>query len=152
MNLPKITYSARISSDTLSFKDTEEIYGGTYTKTNPISVDLRIWNNKYGLADVKDLENFALNFYFNDYEDSSLLKYLTVVYNNNEELNLEIKDRVASATFFNSVIIKGTANNGNDSDTDNYIDLKIIFNTSLDNETTLKASDIKSLFVEIVTI
>lgn len=150
MHLPVITYSAKISSDD-SYNDRGEIYGGTYTKSNPVSIDLRIWNNKYGLAEVDDLENFAINFYFGDYEDSSLLKYLSVVYNSMQELPLGIKDNVATATFFDLVRLSGAPNNGNDTDTDNYIDLKITFNTG-DDDIQLKSQDIKSLFVEIVTL
>ncbi len=149
MHLPVITYSAKISSDE-KYNDREEIYGGTYTRNNPVSIDLRIWNNKYGLAEVSALENFAINFYFGDFEDSSLLKYLTVVYNETQELPLEIKDNVACATFFDSVSLSGAPNNGNDSDRDNYIDLKITFNTNDDIQ--LKSQDIKTLFTEIVTL
>ena len=150
MTLPVITYSAKISSSDV-FQDQEEIYGGTYTKETPVSVDIRIWNNKFGLAEVQDLENFAINFYFSDLEDSVLLKYLNVVVNNSEEMILDIKDNVATATFFNSIVLKGSPNNGNDTDTDNYIDLKVTFDATNDN-IQLKSNDIKSLFIEIVTL
>lgn len=150
MTLPIITYSARIS-DSGTYYDQDEIYGGTYTKNDPVSVDIQIWNNKFGLTEVQDLENFAINFYFSDLEDSTLLKYLKVVYNDTEDMILDIKDNVACATFFNSVVIKGTPNNGNESDTDNYIKLKVTFDATDDN-IQLKSNDIKSLFVEIVTI
>ena len=150
MTLPVITYSAKVSSAT-AYSDQDEIYGGTYTKETPISVDIRIWNNKFGLAEVQDLENFALNFYFSDIEDSVLLKYLNVEYNNEEKMLLEVKDGVATATFFKNIILKGTPNNGNDTDTDNYIDLKVTFDATKDN-IQLKSNDIKSLFIEIVTL
>lgn len=150
MHLPIITYSAKISNEE-TYNDRFEIYGGTYTSENPINIDVRIWNNKYGLADVDNLENFSINFYFGDFEDSSLLKYLTIVQDTNKELNLEINGNIATATFFDDIILSGKANNGNDSDTDNYIDLKIIFNIP-DKSVQLKSQDIKCLFIEIVTI
>ena len=111
---------------------------------------LQIWNNKYGLADIRDLKNFALNFYFKDFEDSSLLQYLNIKYNNKEQLMLDIKDGVACATFFNDVVISGKSNNGDEANKDNYIELEIKFETP--DNIDLKSQDLKSLFVEIVTI
>lgn len=147
--LPIITYSAKITSSS-SYIDGEEIYGGTYTPNNAISIDVRIWNNKFGIADVDSLKNFSLNFYFGDYEDSALLKYLKIVYNGNVELPVEVRDNVATVTFFNDVEIKGTANNGEDTDTNNYLDVTVVFDPGSDN-IKLKEQDVKSLFVEIVT-
>mgnify|MGYP004592636811 CR=1 FL=1 len=147
MHLPVITYSAKISSD-LTYKDGQEIFGGTYTKNTPISVDVRIWNNKFGEAVVDDLKNFCINLYFADYEDSVLLKYLKVVHNNIQELPVEVKNNVATVSFFNSEVLKGTTNDGSDTDTDNYLDLKITFDASGD-DIQLKVQDIKSLIVEI---
>lgn len=149
MHLPLITYSAKISSDD-NFIDGEEIYGGTYTKINPVSVDVRIWNNKYGEADVDDLKDFSINLFFADLEDSVLLKYLKIVYNNIQELPVEIRDNVAIVTFFNSVKLSGKANDGKDTDTENYINLRITFDATQDN-IQLKTRDVKSLLIEIVT-
>lgn len=148
MHLPLITYSAKISSDT-DYMDGREIFGGTYTKISPISVDLRIWNNKYGEAEVDDLKNFCINLYFADYEDSVLLKYLKVVHNNIQELPIEVKNNIATVSFFNSEVLSGKANDGLETDTDNYLDLKISFDASAD-DIQLKTQDLKSLMVEIV--
>ena len=60
---PVITYSAKIHSFK-SYDDTNEIFAGTYTHSSPIAIDVRIWNNRYGVFDVEDLRDFALNFYF----------------------------------------------------------------------------------------
>ena len=59
---PIISYSAKIHSFE-GYDDTNELYGGTYTKNNPIAIDIRIWNNKYGVVDVEDLRDFSLVFY-----------------------------------------------------------------------------------------
>ena len=147
---PVITYSAKIHSFE-SYDDTSEIFAGTYTHASPIGIDVRIWNNRYGVFDVEDLKDFALNFYFKDFEDASLLNFLKVTYNNIEELNLDITGTRATAKFFDNIILSGKANSGEDKDRDNYIDLLIEFDVP-DKNIKLKSSDMKSLFLEIVKL
>lgn len=147
---PVITYSAKIHSFE-SYDDTSEIFAGTYTHASPIAIDVRIWNNRYGVFDVEDLKDFALNFYFKDFEDASLLNFLKVTYNNIEELNLDITSTRATAKFFDNIILSGKANSGEDKDRDNYIDLLIEFDVP-DKNIKLKSSDMKSLFLEIVKL
>ena len=147
---PVITYSAKIHSFE-SYDDTSEIFAGTCTHASPISIDVRIWNNRYGVFDVEDLKDFALNFYFKNFEDASLLNFLKVTYNNIEELNLDITGTRATAKFFDNIILSGKANSGEDKDRDNYIDLLIEFDVP-DKNIKLKSSDMKSLFLEIVKL
>lgn len=147
---PVITYSAKIHSFK-NYDDTSEIFAGTYTHNAPIALDVRIWNNRYGVFDVEDLKDFALNFYFKDFEDASLLSFLKVTYNNIEELNLDIASGRATAKFFEDVVLSGKANNGEDKDRENYLDLLIEFDVS-DKSIKLKNSDMKSLFLEIVKL
>lgn len=147
MEKPIISYSAKIH-DYKEYNDVEEIYGGTYTSKTPIQVDVRIWNNKYGLYDVEDLEDFVINFYFANYEDAALLQFLNVTYDNTTELSLEIIDGVATGVFIDNYVLSGKSNNGLDSDTENYVDLLIEF--SADDSVHLKNLDIKSLYIEIV--
>ena len=66
MTGPLITYSAKIH-DHEKYDDTLDLFVGTYTPNTPVAVDVRIWNNRYGVFDVEDLKNFALNFYFSDF-------------------------------------------------------------------------------------
>jgi hypothetical protein len=147
--MEKITYSAKLS-DLNNYKDTEDIYGGTYTNGKPISIDIQIWNNKYGTVDVEDLENFVLNLYFDKYEDNSLLQFITLSRNNVEEVPIDVMNGVATATFYNNVVLKGTANNGDpETNVDNYIDLTLTFNVN-NSDIVLKSQDLKNLFLEVV--
>lgn len=148
MSDPIISYSAKLSKLT-SYQDVEEIYGGTYTESNPIQVDLRIWNNRFGTTAVDDLENFVVNFYFDKYEDASLLEFVRIERPGIEEVPITINNQIATANFLNSVIIKGTPNDGTDSNNENYIDLKITFDITTPN-ISLKNNDFKSLFIDIV--
>ena len=147
---PVITYSAKIHSFE-SYDDTSQIFAGTYTHNTPVALDVRIWNNRYGVFDVEDLKDFALNFYFKDFEDAALLNFLKVTYNNIEELNLEITGTRAAAKFFDTIALSGKANSGEEKDRDNYLDLLIEFDVP-DKTIKLKNSDIKSLFLEIVKL
>lgn len=147
---PVITYSAKIHSFE-KYDDTSKIFAGTYTHNTPIALDVRIWNNRYGVFDVEDLKDFALNFYFKDFEDASLLNFLKVTYNNIEELNLDIASGRATAKFFDDIVLSGRANSGEDKDRENYLDLLIEFDVP-DKSIKLKNSDMKSLFLEIVKL
>ena len=51
MTGPLITYSAKIH-DHEKYDDTLDLFAGTYTPNTPVAVDIRIWNNKYGVFDV----------------------------------------------------------------------------------------------------
>lgn len=145
---PRISYSAKIHSFE-DYDDTNELYGGTYTINNPIAIDIRIWNNKYGVVDVEDLRDFSLVFYFDNYEDNALLKFLNVEYGNPQDFQLSVSETSATGTFFNDVIISGKANNGDDTDTINYLDLYLEFRLP-DETISLKQLDLKSLYMEVV--
>lgn len=146
----KITYSAKIHKFMNYDNEVNDIYSGTYTTAEPLELDVRIWNNRYGTEAVVDLEHFALNLYFEHYEDAGLLKYLTVIYNESEEMSTFISGNVLTATFMaNDVKISGAPNNGTDNDKENYIDLRIVFNID-DDSITLKNKDMKALFLEVV--
>ena len=145
---PRITYSAKIHSFE-NYDDVSELYGGTYTHNNPVAVDLRIWNNKYGVVDVEDLKKFNLVFYFEKYEDNALLKFLNVSYVSPQNFELTKFEDSAIGTFYGDVIISGKANNGLDTDTLNYLDLYLEFNIP-DETISLKNLDLKSLYMEVV--
>ena len=150
MTGPLITYSAKIH-DHEKYSDTLDLFAGTYTPNTPIAVDIRIWNNKYGIFDVEDLKDFALNFYFSDFEDKTLLEYLKVTYNNLEEMKMTVSNGIATGTFFDSVTISGKANNGEENDRENYLDLLLELDIP-DKSVQLKNEDMKSLFVEILKL
>ena len=150
MTGPLITYSAKIH-DHEKYDDTLDLFAGTYTPNTPVAVDIRIWNNKYGVFDVEDLKNFALNFYFSDFEDKTLLEYLRVTYNNLEEMKITVSNGIATGTFYDEITISGKANNGEENDRENYVDLLVEFDIP-DKSVQLKNEDMKSLFVEIIKL
>lgn len=148
MSEPIISYSAKLAKYQ-TYKDVDEIFGGTYTNSDPIEIDLRIWNNRFGTETVDDLQNFVINFYFDKLEDNNLLQYITINYNGVEEVPVSINNNIGTASFLNNVIIKGTPNDGSDNNLNNYINLKIIFNIT-DENVSLKNNDFKSLYLDIV--
>lgn len=150
MNEPIISYSAKISTNSTYKDDVNELYGGTYTNTNPIKIDIRIWNNRYGLEDVRDLENFYIKLQFGSFEDSSLLNYVKLSHKGIADLSMNTRDNCRIGTFLdNDVVIKGTKNNGTDLDKNNYVDLELLFEID-DENVFLKYQDLKELYLEIV--
>lgn len=145
---PIITYSVKIS-ESEKYQDTFDVYGGTYTPQSPVVIDMQIWNNKYGLESVDDLEDFVLNFYFDNIEDSALLEYIQVEQSGTQLLPVSIANRIATVNFLDKIILSGKANDGGKENIDNYISLKITFDIP-DKTISLKNLDIKSLYFEIV--
>ncbi len=148
MEKPIISYSAKISSNSTFQEDIEEIYGGTYTNENPIEIDIRIWNNKYGIEDVEDLEDFDISLKFESLEDKSLIDYIYLSHKNVADLSMNTLGDERIGAFVSSVILSGAKNNGLESDKNNYVDLKLTFNIG-DKSISLKNQDLKSLYLKI---
>lgn len=148
MEKPMITYSVKMLDENM-YTDTSEYYAGTYIKSKPLKLLIRIWNNKYGIEEVEPLKDFAINFYFGSFEDAPLIQFVSVKYDTNKDANIEIVDNIAVCTFWESKVLSGAVNNGKDSDRENYIDLAVEFDTS-GSDITLKNLDLKSLYMEIV--
>lgn len=146
--MAKITWYSKLESDT-TYADVDEIYAGTYTGASAITVQTKIWNNRWGTKDENDLKNFTIKIFFENDEDSILLKYLTVIYNNTQELPITVINNYALVDFVSNVTISGKKNNGVESENkDNFITLDIKFNP--DTAESLKADDIKNLYLEII--
>lgn len=146
--MAKITWYSKLESDT-TYADVDEIYAGTYTGASAITVQTKIWNNRWGTKDENDLKNFTIKIFFENDEDSTLLKYLTVIYNNTQELPITVINNYALVDFVSNVTISGKKNNGVESENkDNFIILDIKFNP--DTAESLKADDIKNLYLEII--
>lgn len=144
-----ITYSAKLSG-TDSFKDTQDFYAGTYTVARePLRIDVRIWNNKYGTDEVESLKDFAINLYFGCNEDAFLTNYLNVKYDKTIDANIEIIDGIAVCTFWEEKVLSGAPNNGKESDKANYMDLIIELDAG-NSGLTLKNRDLKSLYIELI--
>ena len=69
MDKPVITWYARMGED--QFQADMSFYAGTYTKAARLSVDIQVWNNRWGVQDAQDLPNAVINFYFDSLEDSA---------------------------------------------------------------------------------
>lgn len=132
------------------FTSKDEFNAGAYSNKKPISVDLQVWNNRWGVNDVEDIESPVLTIYFDSYEDASLLKFCKVYINKGEELPMIIRDNQAHASI--SRVLSGKQNDGEEgkeSNKKNYIDIHIEFDAG---DSRLKENDLKKLFFEISSL
>ena len=146
MDEPILTwYTQDINKD---YVETETEYAGSYTQEEPLSIVIRLWNNRYGTKDVANIVNLKLNLYFKDAEDAYLLPYLTVA-TKKSQASLNISETVATAVFVEMMPLSGKANDGTDrNNPENYIDFVITL--SVPKDVNLKTHDLKDLFVEAV--
>jgi hypothetical protein len=147
MHKPRISWFSRIGDD--AYVAQKELYAGTYTKEEKVSVDIQIWNNRWGTEDVADLEDFALNIYFDSLEDSSLLQCCKIILGGQDELSLIISGQKATVSFPDTIELSGVKNDGAVSNVANFITLTFEFSAS---EYRLKENDLKSLYFEIVSL
>jgi len=148
MDKPKISYF--IQKDETTYSKQDSAYIGTYTGTEELSVNLRIWNNYRGTEDVEDLENFNLVLYFLTEEDSALLPYVTLSITDDIEIPSVIEENVLVATFFNPITLSGKKNTGSIDYARNYVNITITFDAGA--EAYLKDHDLKSMVLEIAEI
>lgn len=147
MDSPSITWYARQSTD--AYQADSEFYAGTYTKEKNLSVDMQLWNNRWGIDDVSNIDNAVVNFYFETIEDSSLLKNCTITLNGSDQLSTIVKNNKGSVVLNRS--LSGKKNNGDDSNidnTDNFVNLTFSFGAA---GYTLKENDIKNLYFEVIS-
>lgn len=148
MDNAKITYF--IKDLNKNYIQAEQAYVGTYTGEKALSFDLRIWNNYKGIDNVKDLNNFNIVLSFSCKEDSALLPYIKMAIANKTEIPVSIIGESAVGTFLEKVILSGTANDGADTNSDNFIDITISFNA--EDSSVLKDHDLKSMYIELVEL
>lgn len=121
-----------------------DYYLGSFSSLMDITLNVQVWNNRYGNETVENVDNARLSIYFDTVEDSSLLQYCTVSINNNEFTK-------PSITLNRAVIeigdLYGTYNNGleDTSNSNNYKNLSIKFSKMPSN---LK-NGLKNLFLDI---
>lgn len=124
-------------------------YIGTYTRKNGIDVHIRLWNNRLGSEAVEDLNNFSIKIAFQDKEDSILLQYLTVKYDE-QVLAMNSYSDYALIVFPTKISLSGSTNDGTSENKDNYVEFELLFQAP--NDVRLKESDLKSLYLEVVPI
>lgn len=146
MDKPNITWYARIGDE--AYAAHKEFYAGTHTKEEKISVDMQIWNNRWGTEDVEALSDFTLNMYFDSLEDSALLQCCKVIMGGSDELPLIISGQKATVSFPDEVVISGLKNDGTSVNCKkNFIVLTFEFSAP---DYRLKENDLKSLYFEII--
>ena len=144
---PVISWYAKKLTDT-KYSLNQQFYAGKYTDSDQIVVDIQLWNNRWGTETVNDLTDYDICFYFDRLEDSVLLNFCTIVYNNTNILTFNISGQKAIVEFPGKPVIKGTKNNGSSLDNPgNFVQLRFIFSAP---EERLKDHDLKSLYFEVL--
>ena len=146
--MAKLTWYSKLETDS-TYHDIDSIFAGTYTGAKAITVSTKIWNNRWGTKDENDLKNFTVKIFFENDEDNSLLKYITVLYNGTQEVPINIVNNYAIVDFIGNVTISGKKNNGIESENrNNYITLDLKFDPN--GAESLKPDDLKNLYLEII--
>lgn len=132
------------------FVPQNEYHAGTYTKADKIVVDFQIWNNRWGVEDVKELTNPVLNFYFDTIEDATLLNLCKITVDEYDNIPLMIKEQKASAVLGRS--LSGVKNNGDETaaaNRNNFVNIRFEFDAA---DYRLKENDLKNLYFELVSM
>ena len=137
------------TSEESDFYAASDEYIGTYTRKSGIDVRIRLWNNRLGSEAVEDLDNFSIKIAFQDKEDSILLQYLTVKYEE-QILAMNSYSDYALIVFPTKISLSGSTNDGTSENRDNYVEFELLFQAP--NDVRLKESDLKSLYLEVVPI
>jgi len=148
MQDPKISWFVKDPDDI--FVPQNEYHAGTYTKTDKIVVDFQIWNNRWGVEDVKELTNPVLNFYFDTIEDATLLSLCKITVDKYDNIPLMIKEQKASAVLGRS--LSGVKNNGDETaaaNRNNFVNIRFEFDAA---DYRLKENDLKNLYFELVSM
>lgn len=148
MNKPVLSWQVKTAEESDFYAASDE-YIGTYTRKNGIDVHIRLWNNRLGSETVENLDNFSVKIAFQDKEDSILLQYLTVKYEE-QVLAMNSYSDYALIVFPTKISLSGSTNDGTSENRDNYVEFELLFQAP--NDVRLKESDLKSLYLEVVPI
>lgn len=123
MTTPKLTWFVLEDSDGLyqySAKRTHDMEG-SYAPGDHVNMKIQLWNNRRGMEDVADATNARLVLFFKNYEDNYLLKLCKVNLSNTVKPVTIDLDR----GIFDLKTISGSANNGTDLNTANYVEFEL---------------------------
>ena len=148
MNKPVLSWQIKTAEESNFYAASDE-YIGTYTRKSGIDVRIRLWNNRLGSEAVEDLDNFSIKIAFQDKEDSILLQYLTVKYEE-QVLAMNSYSDYALIVFPTKISLSGSTNDGTSENKDNYVEFELLFQAP--NDVRLKESDLKSLYLEVVPV
>lgn len=124
MMAPKMTWFILEDIDGLyqySAKRTHDMEG-SYAPGDTLSVKIQLWNNRRGTEDVANAENAKLVMFFKNYEDNYLLKLCKIKFENEAKPVTIDMDR---GIFELNKTISGSANNGTDLNTDNFLEFEL---------------------------
>ena len=144
MNIANISW---FILDAEEYTQESDVYIGSYSHNETISIKCQLWNNRYGTTHIESVENATLGILFESIEDSYMLNYCSVTIDNGEEIKPTIEiDR----GLIEIGLISGDSNNGEDSisNKNNYYDIEIKFKNVPSN---IKKG-LKSLYVDIYNI
>lgn len=122
----------------------EEYYLGSFNSNAEISLQLQIWNNRYGTKYAQSISNAKLVLFFETLEDSALLNYCTV--NTEEGGDMKPNMELNKASIYIGEL-NGDPNNGVDSDK-NKNHFKNVTITFKNFPSNLKEG-LKNLFIDI---
>lgn len=148
MESPKITWQIKKKKDS-SYKEETDYFAGVYNQTNNIDLEIILWNNRYGLERVEDLKSFAISVTFNTLEDSTLLKYTTLMFNKNI-IHPTINECVATFIVPDDCVLSGEINDGSLDAVDNYAYIEL--SISVPSVYKLKPNDYKTLSLDVINI
>lgn len=147
MKSPQLTWFIKENEQ---FIPKKEHYAGSYSRNETLSLEMQVWNNRWGVEDVEDLDDPMICLYFDTVEDSSLLEFCRIIINGTDEVPLIIRNKKATA-FINRAL-SGKANNGDDrnpNNQNNFVNITFEFNAG---DHKLKEDDLKSLYFEITSV
>ena len=147
MNEPKISWYSKLLSDE-RYSVNPNFYAGKYSDEDPVAVDIQLWNNRWGTETVEDLSDYDICFFFDRLEDSVLLNYCIIVYNENTVIPFNVSGYKAILEFDTKPVLSGKKNNGSSADNPgNFLQFRFIFSAV---QQRLKDNDLKSLYFEIL--
>lgn len=148
MEAPKISWLVR-RDDEDGFVKSPEFYAGTYNQRKELRLFLQIWNNRFGQETVRDLEDFGIRISFDKEEDSVLLRYMSI-YLGTTTFTPLVTDNSAVVKLPDSIVLAGTANDGADTNTDNYVILQLVIDVP--ENVSLKLNDLKTMTLSIAKL
>lgn len=122
MQSPKVSWTILEEIDAenyeyIQYKNyTEE---GSFIPGDYITKKIRVWNNRYGTEDVADIKNAQLIIAFKNYEDSYLLRLISLEIDGIIIDRLDTDGELEKGSIFLGDI-SGAANSGSDGHTSNY--------------------------------
>ena len=142
---PVISWLVRRDSST-DFKENDDFYAGTFNGST-ISFEMEIWNNRHGTEKVEDLQDFSIEFAFDDLEDASLVNYTSFLIGATQVETPFLNGSVGVLRMPSTIILSGEPNDGTEDSTPNYVRVKMIIDIPEGKQ--IKMNDLKAMTFSI---